>query len=911
MVIARLHSITSASTDRILQASSSPGPPRSVKTPRPLVACRRSVLIALAMIYAATPNGAAQTKLSEPAPADSMEIIAHSAVAAYRLGTREGVEHAIELFGRLAELQTGRGMRREAGKTYASIGTLHGNLSRPDSALLYYDRSLKLLEASDDRPAYGKVLALVGQALHGKGEVRAALDFYRRALRTSRGEGDGATEALALNNLGIAHRDLGAPDSALHHLTAALVIRRATSDPQGEAVTLNNIARVHELLGRADSAVSYLRLSLVARRNASDRVGEARTLNNLGLAFQAAGRSDSALAYYRLAYPILASSGNRSAVGLTLTNIGRVHRQSGRPDSALAYARQALNLLREAGDEAGTTWALEDLAHAHQAAGVGDSAAVYFRDALASLRRTGDRAREGDVLAHLAAFHRRTRQSSGLHIAIAYYDSAAAVRAAVGARAGGDANLVSFSEQDADLYEEWALTLLAWDGTAGAGISAPAALAVTERGRAQALLDLMRDSSSVNRVGGDLAAEGIELARRLSQSRTSVLTYLVTSDTLVAFLVRPDGAIHISRTAVSRDSLAALVGTYRVALEVDQSSADSNGIRGWLRGDNLEARGVKISPTNCSPGSNDGRGIKVRAGCDRASSSLARLADALSDHLVPEDIRRRLPRRGDLVIVPHGPLTLVPFAALPLKQLSRLPVRYAPSIATLLEVEAQGRDAAAPGGRGGALIVGDPVMPSVGAAGGTEIQLPPLPGSRREGEWIGRWLGVAPLSGEEATETAVRARMADAPLIHLATHGFAYSSPDRSRESFIALASDRAADGRLTVAEVLEEVPPLTADLVVLSACQTGLGEVKQAEGTVGLQRAFLARGARSVLVSLWSVSDTATEMLMQSFYRHWTTANVSTSKAEALRRAQQDVRRTAGFEHPKFWAAFQLVGAH
>jgi CHAT domain-containing protein len=96
---------------------------------------------------------------------------------------------------------------------------------------------------------------------------------------------------------------------------------------------------------------------------------------------------------------------------------------------------------------------------------------------------------------------------------------------------------------------------------------------------------------------------------------------------------------------------------------------------------------------------------------------------------------------------------------------------------------------------------------------------------------------------------------------------------------------------------------------VVLSACQTGLGDLKQAEGTVGLQRAFLAKGARSVLVSLWSVNDDATAQLMRSFYTHWLDGS---TKSEALRKAQTEVRGKPGspFYDPRYWAAFQLVGA-
>jgi CHAT domain-containing protein len=115
----------------------------------------------------------------------------------------------------------------------------------------------------------------------------------------------------------------------------------------------------------------------------------------------------------------------------------------------------------------------------------------------------------------------------------------------------------------------------------------------------------------------------------------------------------------------------------------------------------------------------------------------------------------------------------------------------------------------------------------------------------------------------------------------------------------------------LTVGDLLDDPGlKLSAELVVLSACQTGLGNLRQAEGTIGLQRAFLARGARSVLVSLWNVPDQATTRLMDAFYTHWRSDADHPSKAESLRRAQEAVRRAPGFSHPRYWAGFQVVGA-
>jgi CHAT domain-containing protein len=115
----------------------------------------------------------------------------------------------------------------------------------------------------------------------------------------------------------------------------------------------------------------------------------------------------------------------------------------------------------------------------------------------------------------------------------------------------------------------------------------------------------------------------------------------------------------------------------------------------------------------------------------------------------------------------------------------------------------------------------------------------------------------------------------------------AYASGARARESFVALAPGGGEDGVLTVGEIMDQLPDRRAELVVLSACQTALGRLSRAEGTVGFQRAFLARGVRGLLVSQWSVDDSHTALLMREFYASWMGG---LSKAEALRRAQMEV---------------------
>jgi CHAT domain-containing protein len=152
---------------------------------------------------------------------------------------------------------------------------------------------------------------------------------------------------------------------------------------------------------------------------------------------------------------------------------------------------------------------------------------------------------------------------------------------------------------------------------------------------------------------------------------------------------------------------------------------------------------------------------------------------------------------------------------------------------------------------------------------------------------------------KDASETNFRKAGSAFRRIHFATHGMFRA--DAPLSSGLFLAKDTDNDGVLTVGELYST--HLNADLVTLSACETGLGKIANGDDIVGLTRGFLYAGARSIVASLWSVDDRATAQLMESFYRNL----AHMSKLEALRQAQINTRRA--FPHPFFWAAFQLTG--
>jgi CHAT domain-containing protein len=190
------------------------------------------------------------------------------------------------------------------------------------------------------------------------------------------------------------------------------------------------------------------------------------------------------------------------------------------------------------------------------------------------------------------------------------------------------------------------------------------------------------------------------------------------------------------------------------------------------------------------------------------------------------------------------------------------------------------------------LIVGNPAMP---------LELPPLPGAEQEALAIAKLFNTKAIIGDKATKTSIMQQLPKARLIHLATHGLLDDIQKLGIPGAIALAPSQTDDGFLTSGEILNL--RLNAELVVLSACHTGQGEIT-GDGVIGLSRSLIVAGVPSTIVSLWAVPDTPTALLMTDFYRH---LQQNPDKAQALRSAMLTTMKQ--YPEPINWAAFTLLG--
>jgi CHAT domain-containing protein len=273
--------------------------------------------------------------------------------------------------------------------------------------------------------------------------------------------------------------------------------------------------------------------------------------------------------------------------------------------------------------------------------------------------------------------------------------------------------------------------------------------------------------------------------------------------------------------------------------------------------------------------------------------------------LLIEPIAKDLPTQKDarVIFIPQQELFAVPFPALQDSQgkylIEKHTIITSPSI-QVLELTHQQRQRV-PGSAKDVLLVGNPIMPKIAKKPGEAPKpLDQLPGTEDEVKAIAPLFQAKPLIGKEATKLAILPMLPKARIIHFATHGILDDL--RGLGSAIALTPYGNDNGLLTAEEIFDL--KLNAELVVISACNTGKGRIT-GDGVIGLSRSLMNAGVKSVLVTLWEVPDKSTTPLMTEFYRNLQQNKFD--KAKSLRKAMLTMIEK-DFS-PNDWAAFNLIG--
>ncbi|MEI6970937.1 MAG: CHAT domain-containing protein [bacterium] len=617
----------------------------------------------------------------------------------------------------------------------------------------------------------------------------------------------------------------------------------------------------------------------------------ASTLNNRGLVYRSTARYDAALAEFSGALAIDREESNDWGVAYSQRNIGLTHIQRGSPTDSIAPLEEAIRLATAIGDRANRTKALVAMGDAMRDIGRPGPACSSYSNALDEARAIPLPEMEWRALYGMALL---ARAASDLPLARKMFAGAIDVVERLRASIKIEELQDGFLLDKQSLYDEMVRLLL------DEGLSREA-FEFSERSRGRNFIDMLGTQKVQPKSDADKAAlareerlrkdvEGLErrtsaaqpaerqaLADELAEARrrysqfiiglradnpqlssfvsvptldlptlqklldpeTRLIVYHVLPDELVAWVVGPE-TFNVVRTTVKRTELANVLGTFRRHLQrFDNISTEEQMLSGWL-----------VAPVE-----------PLLSGARRVG------------------------------VIPHRELHQMPFSATRLGDgyiIDKFALFYAPSASVIQYTFARRPDSAR---SNKVLAIGNPNL------GARNLDLPFAEKEANRVKWS--FPDATVVTGSQATESWVAANIGEYGIIHIASHG--EYNENLPLLSAVKMSPDSSNDGNLTTREIFGL--SIKADLIALSACQTGLGKVGSGDDIVGLNRAFVYAGTHEILSSLWRVDDVATAVLIKYFYRNMAGRN----RAEALRQAQLEVR--SQYRHPAYWAGLFLSG--
>jgi CHAT domain-containing protein len=788
-----------------------------------------------------------------------------------------------------ADAQRGAGMGRGAGQLHRQGPT---EQAAPGEYLLDFKNALVAVD---------------------RGEGLQAMAYYERVATAAEQQGDQVRAAQAWHCVSVVQNRLGRYQKAIQSASRAIELFKnaGASSPQGAWVSAySHLGAAYWAVGDLDKAREAFEEGLVrARTKMSGRhAGQAEgvLLNNLAAIAVAQKAYPQALAYNTQAaqffvaeetqfgprVPEIGRQNMRQRAAMSYSGIGQAQLALGRPDEADAAFATGLKYARLSGLREVEVHLLSDQASLALKRQDWTKALALYQQSLAFFKQA-NRTRGSAWL-----YQGQSRALEGLgRVDAAFASTQEAVRQIEETRADlTDPTLRSgFFDTKQGIYQHAILLALQAQRP-------EEAFALSERSRSRTFLDLLGSQTTLSKGRTRaLVDEEVKLRARLAEARAEAEDVQSGEDSqragarvealdrdYKAFLerVRKENLEQASLMSVEPVTLSEIQSLLPEGTTLLEYHIGEGGITVWvvdrqhfttvkLPGDSpsllTQVRELRGSITNQAP-----------------SSTVQAQAQALYERLL-EPARSGV--HGDrLVIVPYGILHYLPFAALRSPAghwlVENFAVSTLPSASVLRYLTDKGAGAVAK-----ALVVGNPDL-------GAELA---LPWAEREARLVGQQEKDATvLMRADATEAQVKKLADSVGLIHLATHGELNESDPLS--SAVLLVPGGGEDGRLEVREVFGL--DLHAKLVVLSACETGLGKLARGDELVGLQRAFLYAGTPAVITTLWKVDDRATYDLIRAFYTRLDAAG----PVEALRQAQLETMRT--FPHPYQWAAFGLTGA-
>jgi len=754
------------------------------------------------------------------------------------------------------------GDKAKESAAYSGLGNAYYSLGSFQQAIEYHSKVLGISKVLGDRGGEAAANGNLGIAYYCLDDFKQAVEYSNQQLSIAKELGDRARERIAFGNLGNAYERLGDYKRAIEYHYQCLRIANELGDRAGEGSAYGNLSICYHSLGDSKHAREYATKHLRIAEEMGDKIGKKNAQANLGNDYYQQGDFEQAIEYYQQTLSLAKELGDKIGEGTAYGSIGNAYEGLGNFKQAIDYLMKHVSIAKELGDRAGLGRTYGNLGNAYSNLGDVENAIEYHRLDMAFAKDLGDKAGEGIACYSLG---RDFEQKGSFNEAKGYYQSSIKLfddrRALLESE---DDWKIHFRHRYRDAYTALWRTLLKNGET-------DKALCAAEEGRAQALTDALKEQYGIDALSPTSVSPKDTISSILHEPSTQTVFMALDQDTITYWLTIKGTKLRFKQKVIEDGSASHLIEKFLEEIGAEVDVRCENRSLDELRDESTLKRAAVVADQTQS-----------------ATTSLKSLRSL--SHAIIGPVTDML-RDDQLIVVPDGELCLAPYPALS----ESVRITTVPSLTALKLIRESPTDFHS---STGALLVGDPSVDQI------PMTLPQLPFARREVEMIAKRLSTKPLTGRDATKSEVLKRIASVALVHIAAHGSKETgeialAPNVERVSQIP----KNEDYMLTMADV--QAVRLKARLVVLSCCHSGRGEVKS-EGVVGIARAFLCAGARSVLVSLWAIDDEATLLFMESFYKQL--ANGKRASL-ALYQAMKSLRETQQFSAVKHWAPFVLIG--
>ena len=762
--------------------------------------------------------------------------------------------------------------------SYGNLGFMFLCLGEHVKAKEYCEKALAIAEKTGDRKIEATIYGNLGGIFNNSfNEHVKAKEHHEKAITIAKEIGDRKTEAVNYQNLGRTFNNLGEYVKAKEHCEKALAIAKETRDRTIEATSYQGLGSIFNSLGEHVKAKEHCEKALAIAEQIGDQKTEATSYDKLGGIFTSLGDYVKAKEHCKEAIAIAEKTGDRETEARSYRNLGNIFYSLGEYVKAKEHFEKALEIAEKIG-----VGRIEALCHGSLgfiffSLGEYAKAKECLEKNLVLKRKYGDS--EDESICRLLLSHLMLKEgniSESKSNAFVSFNKVEDIRRLQ----VHDKFKILYFEKMFNNYRKFSQLLCDADFP-------HEALYTEEFRRARALKDLMAARYSVENeipvspqtwdyIESIVKKECNCACLYISYHEQSLNFWVVKADNPLIFKQIKVNEVFGSVIRVA-DLLCREI--YREVLCLAPEQCED---RSWLPSNAYREQGCQrlmLEDENQPPERTPACVYKM---------IIAPVADYLDE---PE-----------IIILPDRDLYKVPFAALEdesgkcLSESFR--IRIVPSLTTLKLIQDSPADYHS---QSGVLIVGDP---AVGEVLYKEIlqRIKRLPFANKEAEMIGKLFGTQPLLGKQATKEAVLQNIHSVSLIHFACHG-------NAERGEIVLAPPPLTDRKpqeedyLLTMENISKVK-LRAKLVVLSCCHSAKGQIS-AEGVVGIARAFLGSGARSVLAALWAIEDEATEHFMTHFYENLVHGE---SASESLQQAMKWMREN-GFSKISQWAPFMLIG--